>query len=199
MFGGRPPPTGQATDSSFVVSTRRRRFDAGVLDVRQGELTKYGGKRPAQTALSACEYRFLVRPAGRTVRLRRRPRPGLLGGNWERFPRLASGLVARGLRALRSALGRQGNSARCGERPGTLPLDPAAFEKAGETFVWRSFRRVFFDFSRSETQFRAKFFLVPFSFKKKERSFCLLFLSRKSRSAPASREMMVFGKNAQFG
>ncbi len=38
---------------------RRRQFDAGVLDVRQGEWTKYGGKRPAQAALSACEYRFL--------------------------------------------------------------------------------------------------------------------------------------------
>ena len=39
---------------------RRSQFDADVLEVRQGELTKYGGKRPAQTVLSACEYRFLT-------------------------------------------------------------------------------------------------------------------------------------------
>ena len=39
---------------------RRRQFDADVLEVRQGELPKYGGKRPVQAALSACEYRFLA-------------------------------------------------------------------------------------------------------------------------------------------
>jgi len=77
-----------------------------------------------------------VRPAGRMVRLRRRRRLGLLGGDWERSHRLAPALAARGLRALRSALGRQGDSARCGGRPeGSALWTPAAFEKAGETFV----------------------------------------------------------------
>ncbi len=35
-----------------------RRFDAGILCVFQGEATQSGGKRPAQTAFNACEYRF---------------------------------------------------------------------------------------------------------------------------------------------
>ena len=30
-----------------------------------------------------------------------------------------------------------GNSALCGERPGTLSLDPATFEKVDETFIFR--------------------------------------------------------------
>ncbi|MFR5969468.1 MAG: hypothetical protein ACLUGA_13395, partial [Oscillospiraceae bacterium] len=34
------------------------------------------------------------------------------------------------------------SSARCGARPGTLSLDPAAFEKAGETFM-RAMRKQF--------------------------------------------------------
>ena len=29
----------------------------------------------------------------------------------------------------------RGDFALCGARPGALPLDPAAFEKAGETFI----------------------------------------------------------------
>ena len=34
------------------------------------------------------------------------------------------------------------SSALCGARPGTLSLDPAAFEKAGETFM-RAMRKQF--------------------------------------------------------
>jgi len=41
-------------------SRQARRFDAGILCVFQGKATKYDGKRPAQAALTACEYRFLV-------------------------------------------------------------------------------------------------------------------------------------------
>ncbi len=57
----------------------QRKFNLGVLDVRQGELTKYGEKRPARTALSVYEYRFLSpndRCADRTVKFcaRRRKR-----------------------------------------------------------------------------------------------------------------------------
>ncbi len=35
-----------------------RRFDAGILCVFQGKATQYEGKSLAQTALTACEYRF---------------------------------------------------------------------------------------------------------------------------------------------
>ncbi len=41
-------------------SCRSRRFDAGILCVFQGEATRSGGKRPAQTACNTCEYRFLA-------------------------------------------------------------------------------------------------------------------------------------------
>ncbi len=36
-----------------------RQFSAGILDVFQGKLTQYGGKRPVQTVLNVYEYRFL--------------------------------------------------------------------------------------------------------------------------------------------
>jgi len=48
------------------ASCQTRRFDAGgILCVFQGKAPKYGGKRPAQAALIACEYRFLYRKAAR--------------------------------------------------------------------------------------------------------------------------------------
>jgi len=48
------------------ASCPTRRFDAGgILCVFQGKATKYGGKRLAQAALIACEYRFLYRKAAR--------------------------------------------------------------------------------------------------------------------------------------
>ncbi len=42
-------------------SRQARCFDAGILCVFQGKATKYDGKRPAQAAFNACEYRFLIK------------------------------------------------------------------------------------------------------------------------------------------
>ncbi len=40
-------------------SRQTRQFSAGILDVFQGKLTQYGGKRSAQAVFTACEYRFI--------------------------------------------------------------------------------------------------------------------------------------------
>ncbi len=55
-----PVFTGGVRRMDEELSRRSRRFDAGILCGFQGEVTRSGGKRPAQTVRSACEYRFLA-------------------------------------------------------------------------------------------------------------------------------------------